>query len=206
MVSTMVTAISAVVIGASAGGVEALFTLLPLLPANTPFPVIVVLHLPPSPSLLVEVFTPRCKLPVNEPLDKQNIARGIWFAPPGYHLLIEKSVGPNRSFAMSADPPVNFSRPSIDVLFESAVDAYGAELVTIVLTGANDDGAAGARAARAAGGYIMVQDPNTAEARAMPDAAVKWADPHFVGSVSEIANCLVALATKAAAAVEGSAS
>ena len=112
----------AVVIGASAGGVEAISTLLAALPAKFGLAVLVVIHLPPtSNGLLVSVLTPRCALPVVEAADKAPIERGtVYLAPPGYHLLVE----PDRTFALSVDEPVNFSRPSIDVLFESAAFAY----------------------------------------------------------------------------------
>jgi len=181
------TRIDSVVIGASAGAIEALGELLPLLPRGTPWPVVVVVHMPPGkPSLLVPIFARKCALPVREPEDKQSIKPGIWFAPPDYHLLIEG----DRTFALSIDPLVNYSRPSIDVLFESAADAYGPALVSIVLTGANEDGAKGARAVRDAGGFVIVQEPTTAEAPRMPQAAIDRASPQRVANVAEIGRAL----------------
>jgi len=179
--------IGAVVIGASAGAVDALGLLLPQLPASTPWPVIIVVHLPATqPSLLASLFSRRCPLRVLEPQDKQPLAPGIWFAPPDYHLLLER----DRSFSLSIDAPVNHSRPSIDVLFESAADVYSAQLVGVVLTGANSDGASGAKAIRAAGGFVMVQDPATAEAAAMPAFAIEQAQPQWIASLPQIAQAL----------------
>ena len=114
-------AIEAIVIGASAGGIDALNRLLPGLPAGFAPAVLVVVHVRPDmPSLLPNLFAARCRLPVIEPNDKDEIARGtIYIAPPGYHMLVE----PDRTIALSVDPPVRFSRPSVDVLFESAAYA-----------------------------------------------------------------------------------
>ena len=178
----------AVVIGGSAGAVDALGLVLPALPATLALPVIVVLHLPPGrASLLPELFAPRCALPVYEPQDKQPIEPGIWFAPADYHLLVEAE----RTFALSIDEPVRFSRPSIDVLFESAAEAYGDRLLGILLTGANDDGAAGGCAIRRFGGMFAVQDPETAYASEMPRAAVARAAPQCVAPVKAFAPMII---------------
>jgi len=188
-------ACEALVIGASAGAVEALNQLLPEVPEAARIPVVVVVHLPPNrPSLLPEVFAPRCLARVREPEDKEPVAAGsIWFAPSNYHLLIEA----DRSFAFSTDLPVNFSRPSIDVLFESAADVFREKLCCVVLTGANDDGARGASFVRREGGFVIVQDPQTAEAKPMPTAAISRATPQIVAPLSEIA-ALIRLVTRAA--------
>ncbi|HKU38215.1 MAG TPA: chemotaxis protein CheB [Polyangiales bacterium] len=178
----------AVVVGGSAGAVEVLGRLLPGLPSDSRVPVIVCVHLAPRrPSLLRQLFAARCRLPVREPDDKQPVGPGIWFAPPDYHLLVESQ----RCFALSIDQPVKFSRPSIDVLFESAAEAYGPGLLGVVLTGANDDGALGACAIRKLGGVLAVQDPQTAESSEMPKAAIRAASPQFVGSVEELASILI---------------
>jgi two-component system chemotaxis response regulator CheB len=178
----------ALVIGASAGAVEALSLLLPVVPSSARIPVVVVVHLPPNrASLLPEVFAPRCLARVREPEDKEPAVAGtIWFAPPNYHLLFER----DRTFSLSVDEPVKFSRPSIDVLFESAADAFGSKLCAIVLTGANDDGAQGARAIRDAGGIVIVQDPSTADAKEMPSAAIALANPQLIAALPEIADFL----------------
>lgn len=160
----------AVVIGASAGALEALSAILPALPAGFGLPIIVVVHVPPNrPSMLAELFRAKCLIPVREAEDKEPISAGtIFFAPPDYHLLVEV----DRSFALSIDEPVLFSRPSIDVLFESAADVYGPALLAIVLSGANQDGANGTRAVLGAGGTALVQDPASAFATTMPEAAI----------------------------------
>ncbi len=179
--------IAAIVIGASSGAIDALGELLPLLPAAASWPVVVVVHLPANrPSLLASLFARKCALPVREAEDKQPVVSGIWFAPPDYHLLIEAS----RTFALSIDPPVHHSRPSVDVLFETAASAYGDALVGIVLTGANGDGSNGAKAIRDAGGFVMAQDPATAESSTMPTQAIERARPQWVATISEIARAL----------------
>ena len=179
---------AAVLIGGSAGAVAVLGEILPALPAKLNVPVIVVVHLPAGrPSALSELFSRRCALAVREPTDKQPVEPGIWFAPADYHLLIEQ----DRSFALSIDEPVKFSRPSIDVLFESAASAYGAELLGIVLTGANDDAALGACAIRARGGMLAVQDPSCAEAAAMPRAAIALAAPQLIGTIAELTSAVI---------------
>jgi two-component system, chemotaxis family, protein-glutamate methylesterase/glutaminase len=163
----------AVVVGASAGGIEALGKLIPALPADLGPPVIIVMHLPPeTPARLVEIFAPRCAVNVREPADKEPVEPGtVYFAPPNYHLLIEVE----RTFALSVDEPVNYARPAIDPLFESAARAYRAHLVGIVLTGANADGARGLAQIRSAGGRAWVQDPDEAAADTMPRAALELA-------------------------------
>jgi two-component system chemotaxis response regulator CheB len=186
--TSLVQIIEAIVIGASAGAVENLSELLPSLSAGLRVPVIVVVHVPEHPpSMLPQLFAGLCAVPVREPVDKQAIEAGtVWFAPQGYHLLVEA----DRSFALSVDAPVKFSRPSIDVLFESAADAYAEGLAAVVLSGASDDGAEGARAIRRAGGFVLVQEPRQALARTMPEAAIELADPQFIGSLSGIATTL----------------
>ena len=181
----------AIVIGTSAGGVEALSVLLPSLPEGLRAAVLVVLHLPRErPSLLVEIFTPKCRLPVREAEDKEPIEPGVvYFAPPDYHLLVDN--GPR--VALSADEPVNFSRPSIDVLFESAADIYGARLIGIILTGASHDGALGLEAVRCAGGVTIVQEPESAQVPTMAESALKRGPVDHVLSLEQIAGWLRAL-------------
>ena len=158
-----------VLIGGSTGGVHALLGVLPHLPSRLRAAVVVVLHLPPErPSLVVDLFAPMCHLPVREPDDKEAIQAGtIYFAPPNYHLLIE----PEGHFALSVDAPVNFSRPSIDALFESAAASLpGVLLIGVILSGASRDGVRGAEALALAGAQVWVQDPDSAEASLMPRA------------------------------------
>ena len=184
--------IDAIVIGTSAGGIEALAALLPALPAGTRASVFVVIHLPrDSRSLLVEIFQPRCALPVREASDKEPVEPGaIYVAPPDYHLLIDS--GP--ALALSIDAPVHHSRPAIDVLFESAADVYRTRLLGIVLTGGNEDGAAGLAAVRRAGGLALVQDPQEAQVRAMPEAALARVAAADVLTLARIAALLGTLA------------
>jgi two-component system chemotaxis response regulator CheB len=161
----------AVVIGGSAGSIQALLHLLPALGPNPRLPIVIVVHLPPRrASLLPELFSDRCSLLVREPCDKEPVLPGIWFAPPDYHLLIEKG----RTFSLSLDDPHLHSRPSIDALFESAADSYGSSLVGIVLTGASRDGARGARVIVDGGGLCFALAPlGPEELSTMPSAAIE---------------------------------
>jgi two-component system, chemotaxis family, protein-glutamate methylesterase/glutaminase len=163
--------IEAIVIGASAGGIDALTQLLPALPAGARLAVFVVVHLPPTqPSLLSEIFQHKCALRVQEAQDKETVEPGtVYFAPPDYHLLLD----PGPQLALSADPPVHFSRPAIDVLFESAADVYGQCLLGMVLSGASEDGANGLLAVHQAGGATLVQRPSDAATPAMPLHAIQ---------------------------------
>jgi two-component system, chemotaxis family, protein-glutamate methylesterase/glutaminase len=163
----------AVVIGASAGGVDVLGQILPMLPAHFGAAVLIVLHLPPaSPSFLARALSARCALPVAEPDAGEPIRGGrVYVAPPDYHMLVER-VEKDACVALSIGGPVRYSRPSIDVLMESAADVYGARLLGVLLSGANDDGARGLAAIRAAGGTTWAQTPATAAAPQMPEAAI----------------------------------
>lgn len=183
--------LAALAIGASAGGVEALSALLPRLRRGCGVSVLVVVHLPRErPSLLTTIFSSKCALPVSEAQDKQPIEpEAIYFAPPDYHLLVDE--GPQ--LALDADELVNFSRPSVDVLFESVADAYGPRAAGVVLTGANQDGARGLAAIARAGGPTFVQDPGQALSSAMPSAALRAAPASVVLSVSELADLFGAL-------------
>lgn len=177
-----------VVIGASLGGLKALVAILSKLPANFPLPVAIVQHRTrengDSLRATLQVIS---NLVLEEPDDKAEIRPGrVYLAPPNYHLLVEKG-----HFALSTDSPVEYSRPSIDVLFESAALAYGASLIGVVLTGANRDGARGARVIKDCGGYVIVQDPLTAESPTMPEAALALAEADQVLALEEIGNALV---------------
>jgi two-component system, chemotaxis family, protein-glutamate methylesterase/glutaminase len=185
--------IDAIVIGASAGGVEALSTLLATLPAHFNPAVLVVLHLPPDrPSLLSDVLGHRCALPVRDAMDKEPIAAGtVYCAPADCHLLVE----PDFSLSLSIDDPVNFSRPSIDVLFESAALAYRERVLAVVLTGANDDGARGLATVRAQGGVAWIQEPTQAQHEIMPAAALAHAGADAVMSLQAMATALERLSS-----------
>jgi two-component system chemotaxis response regulator CheB len=180
--------IEAVVIGASAGGFEALFAVLTGLPASYPMPLVAVLHLPEAhESRLAELFGYRLSLRVREARDKETLEAGVlYFASSGYHLSIEN----DRSFSLSCEERVSYARPSIDVLFASAADAYGKSLAAVLLTGANYDGAAGLAGIRIAGGLTIVQDPSTAEVATMPEAAIRRMTPDLILPLAEIHSLL----------------
>jgi len=163
--------ISAIVIGGSAGSVDGLAQLLPALSTEIGAAVLVVIHLPRErTSRLVEIFSRKCAVRLVEAEDKQPIEPGVvYFAPPDYHLLVD--TGP--AVSLSTDDLVHYSRPAIDPLFESAADVYGSGLVGIVLSGANEDGAAGLLAVARAGGETLIQSPGEAAAATMPLSAQK---------------------------------
>jgi two-component system chemotaxis response regulator CheB len=171
----MRTEAQAVVIGASAGAVEALSYLLPGLPEDFPLPVIIVVHIPSEKkNIFAEIYEPRCRLRIFEAEDKQPVKKGeVYFAPPDYHLLVEK----DNILSLSNEEPVLYSRPSIDILFESAADAYGPGLIGIILTGTNNDGAAGLKEVSDMGGTVIVVKPVEEYNSAMPKAAIA-ACPH----------------------------
>jgi two-component system chemotaxis response regulator CheB len=152
---------------------------------------VVVLHMPPgSRAVLHEILAGPARPPMKVAEDKEPVAPGtIYFATPGYHLLVESG----GTFALSLDELVHFSRPSIDVLFETAAEAYGDRVLGIILSGANSDGAAGLQAIARAGGSAVVQDPSTAVAPTMPQAALRECGDSFVGDVAAIAALLGSL-------------
>ncbi len=185
-------AIRLIVIGASAGGVEALGVLLRALPARCPAAVAVVLHLPAGrSSMLPRLYADQCALPLKEVEDKEPVRDGVvYFATPDYHMQVE----PDRTFSLSLDAPVLFSRPAIDVAFESAAYAYGAALLAVVLSGASADGADGLALVRRRGGLAWVQDPDSARFRTMPAAAIARAGADRIASVERLGAGLAALA------------
>ena len=181
----------AVVVGASAGGLGALTDILGSLPASYPLPIIVVQHRSnEQPTLLEEVLANKCQINIRQAEEKESILSGtVYFAPPDYHLLIEE----DRTFSLSFDPPVNFSRPAIDVLFETAAVVYGRSLVAAILTGASSDGAEGIRAIRKAGGTTIAQSPHSAPYPTMPRAAIDTGCVDHIFELHEITNALLAL-------------
>ena len=212
-----------IVVGVSLGGLDALRTLLGALPADFPAPVAIVQHRHArSGTALEEILRASTALPVGEPDDKEPLQDGrVYLAPPDYHLLLARA--PHRPPAkqgdaadgrpedaarspaggwceLSVDPPVRSARPSIDVLFESAADAYGERLIAVVLTGANADGADGALRVARRGGTVVVQDPATAVAPAMPEAALgRLTDaglPCLIRPLEDIAPLLVELTAR----------
>ena len=174
----------AVVIGGSAGGVDALVALLPALPAGFTLSVFCILHVPGNrDSRLAELFDERLPMPVKEAADKEEIAPGtVYFAGAGYHLSVER----DRTFSLSCEPPVHFARPAIDVLMESSADVYGPALAGILLTGANHDGADGMARIRARGGFTVVQDPADAQVPTMPLSAIHRCEPSLILPLARI--------------------
>lgn len=183
--------IQAITLGASAGGVSALLNLFHGLPPDFRIPLVCVLHLPDDRhSQLAEVFSRRLGRPVTEARDKQEVAPGmIYFAGPGYHLSVER----DRSFSLSQEERVYFSRPSIDILFASAADAYGPALLGVLLTGANEDGAHGLAQIKQSGGYTIVQDPREAQVATMPKAALALHHPDYILPLHGIGQLLAKL-------------
>lgn len=178
---------AAVVIGASAGGVDALLALMHMLPRSFAAALLLVLHVPAGRSTLAQLLARVCALPVKEAEDKEVLRDGqVYVAPGGYHLLVE----PDRTLSLSVDEPVHFARPAIDLTFESAALAYEDQLLAIVLTGANADGAAGLAAVREQNGECWVQDPQEAASRAMPDAAIATGSAQWVAPLAQIGHRL----------------
>jgi len=178
----------AIVIGVSAGGLEALKQILPDLPANFPVPIIVVQHRHPySDDSLERAMDDICKIRVQQINDKTAINKGVaYFAPPNYHVMIEEDM----TFSLTLDPPVNYSRPSIDVLFESASEIFGKQLIGIILTGANKDGSLGVSIIKKRGGVVIVQEPETASVDAMPLAAIASTKVDYILTLEMIAEML----------------
>jgi two-component system chemotaxis response regulator CheB len=178
----------AVVIGTSAGGLEALGVVLPRLKPDLSAPIFIVQHISASSeSYLVDYFDRKCQIKVFEAVDKLEYKPGkVYFAPPDYHLLIEDK----KSIALSVEEKVNYSRPSIDVLFETASWHFGPHLIGIVLTGANWDGASGLKTIKEAGGMTIVENPKTAAVPRMPESAIELCKPDYILKLDAIANKL----------------
>lgn len=180
--------IQIVVIGASLGGLVALQRLLSALPVSFGPPIAIAQHrLADHDSRLLQLLARECALPVVEPNDKLAIEQGhVYLAPPDYHLLVDRG-----TLCLSVDEPVTYARPSIDVLFESAAEAYGSATVGILLTGSSDDGAAGIAAVARVGGRTFVEDPTTAESAVAPRAAIARTKPNHVLPLPAIAPALL---------------
>ncbi|HET9622468.1 MAG TPA: chemotaxis protein CheB [Kofleriaceae bacterium] len=168
--SARTTALRLIVIGGSAGALDVMLELCAALPDTLTTPIVIVLHLQASHiSLVPELLARTCRRPVREVEDKLALEAGtVYVAPPNYHVLVERGA----TLALSVDAPVHYSRPSIDVLFETAADSFGAATLGVVLSGANEDGARGLARIHRAGGAAVVQDPATALYPTMPTAAL----------------------------------
>jgi len=172
-----------IAVGASWGGLHAVSQLLSALDPNLPAAVVVALHRAAEATGLAEALQEHTQLVVTEAEDKDDLVRGhVYVAPSDYHLLVES----DGSVALSIDERVQFARPSIDVLFESAADAYRERCVGVVLTGLNEDGAAGLARIKELGGVAIVQDPRTAERGEMPTAAIAATTADVILPLDEI--------------------
>jgi two-component system chemotaxis response regulator CheB len=182
--------IEMVVVGASLGGLTAVRKVLSALPADFAPAVAIVQHRrADADSHLPEILAASTVLPFIEVEDKEDVCPGrVYLAPANYHLLVE-----DKRFFLSIDAPVSFSRPSIDVLFESAADRFGPAVVAVVLTGSSEDGAAGARAIKRAGGVVLVQDPREAESPVLPKATIAATSVDAILALPKLAQRLVSL-------------
>ncbi|MGQ1908368.1 chemotaxis protein CheB [Marinifilum sp. RC60d5] len=178
--------IKAIVIGTSYGGLEALKCILPKLPENFSLPILVVLHIGDNNNdSFISYINDISKIKVKEAEEKEILLGGhVYFAPPNYHMLVEK----DHSISFTIDNKVHYSRPSIDVLFESAAWAYGDKLIGIILTGLNQDGAMGLETIKSYGGITIVQNPAKAVASIMPQAAITITNPDYIIDIEDICN------------------
>jgi len=178
----------AIVIGVSAGGLHALSQIIPEFPKDYPLAVIIVQHrLNDHNDFLAEYLNNLSNIKVKEPQSLEAVLpSNIYVAPAGYHLLIER----NKTFSLSVDPPVSYSIPSIDVLFQSAAMCYQTKLIGLILTGANSDGSEGIKAVKEYGGLTLVQEPSTAEVDFMPKSAINNTDIDHIIPLKQIGRFL----------------
>lgn len=178
----------AVVMGVSFGGLEALRTVLPLLVLDFPAPIMVIQHHDPRANDFLATYLDNlCRIRVKVAEEKEKVEPAVaYLAPANYHLLVED----DHTLSLSVDEKVHFARPAIDVLFESAADAYGSRLIGVILTGANQDGSQGLRIIKECGGLAVVQDPKSAQAPSMPEAALNATEVDYVLSLNEIGDLL----------------
>jgi two-component system chemotaxis response regulator CheB len=183
--------IRAVAIGVSTGGVSALKSILGSLPADFPIPILVVTHIAPnSDDSLAQLLDTLCAIRVKEADELETLVPGtVYLAPANYHLLVECG----GSLTFSIDPPVNYARPSVDVLFETAADVYGPALIGVLLTGAGNDGGKGLLKIKNRGGVAIVQDPADADVDSMPLSALQLLKADYVVQLKNIPSLLMSL-------------
>jgi len=183
----------AIVMGVSSGGMSAMKIMLPIFPKNFSIPVIIVQHIGArAVNEWIKLLHNKCRIHIKEADEKELIEPGnVYIAPANYHLLIEK----DRTFSLTIDERVNYARPAIDVLFESAAETYGKSLIGIVLTGSNHDGTAGIKRIQECGGLTIVEDPATAQSAFMPASAISAIQPDYILPLKEIIETLVKLST-----------
>src|ERR1017187_5941580 len=181
----------AIVIGVSSGGMNAMKVMFSLLPKDFNTPIIIVQHISArSDNRWIKLLNNNSNLCIKEADEKEKIEKGtIYFAAPNYHLMIEK----NKTFSLTIDERVNYARPSIDVLFESAADAYKDKLIGVVLTGSNNDGTNGIKRIQECGGLTIIQNPETAESDYMPASAIAAIKPDYILSLEDITELLLKL-------------
>ena len=181
----------AVIIGGSAGSFQVVTKILASLPANYPLPVFLCLHrLKHIRSGFVEALSIKAAMPIKEPKDKELIKHGkIYLAPANYHMYVELG----NKFALSTEDPVNHSRPSIDLAFESVAYNYNKKAVGIILSGANRDGAMGLKAIKDAGGIAIVQDPKECQVPTMTSASISTTKVDYILKTDEIIKFLLNL-------------
>jgi len=179
----------AIVVGVSSGGLNAMKIMFSLLPKDFSIPIIVVQHTGPrSGNQWIELLNAKSSLLIKEADEKEKIENGkVYIAPANYHLLIER----NKTFSLTVDERINFARPSIDVLFESAAEAYKDKLIGVILTGANNDGAKGIKRIKEYGGLAIVQDPQTADSAYMPSSAIATIKPDYILALEDITELFI---------------
>ena len=182
-----------IVIGLSSGGLNALKIMFSLLPADFKMPVMIVQHISPrSGNQWIDLLNHKSNMRIKEADEKEKIEPGIaYIAPPNYHLLVEK----DKTFSLTVTERVNYARPSIDVLFESAADAYKSKLIGVILTGSNNDGTNGLKRIQECGGLTIVQDPQTAESPYMPASAIAALKPGYILPLEKIIELLIKIDT-----------
>ena len=183
----------AIVIGVSSGGLNALKIMFSLLPKDFKTPVIIVQHISPrSGNQWISLLNDKSNLRIKEADEKEKIEPGIvYVAPPNYHLLVER----DKTFSLTVEERVNYARPSIDVLFESAAEAYKSKLIGVILTGSNNDGTNGLKRIYECGGLTIVQEPKTAESAYMPASAIAAIKPGYILHLEEIIELLIKIDT-----------
>lgn len=179
----------AIVIGVSSGGMNAMKILFSLLPMGFSIPIVIVQHISPrSDNQWIKLLNEKSNLHLKEADEKEKIEPGnVYIAPPNYHLMIER----DKTLSLTIDERVNFARPSIDVLFESAAEACTNKLIGVVLTGSNNDGTKGIKRIKECGGLAIVQDPETAESSYMPASAIAAIKPDYILSLEDITALLI---------------
>jgi two-component system chemotaxis response regulator CheB len=179
----------AIVIGVSSGGMNAMKIMFSLLPKNFSTPIIIVQHIGArSDGHFIKLLNNQSNVSIKEADEKEKIENGnVYIAPPNYHLMIER----DKTFSLTIEERVNYARPSIDVLFESAADVYKDKLIGVILTGSSSDGTTGLKKIKEYGGLTIAQDPKTAESGYMPASAIAVVPMDFILSLEEIIKLLI---------------